>query len=62
MANRILQLVDSPALRRKLGKHAQEWIKGRFSWRQMASAYAEVFLEITIDKRSPARVWDSRKE
>ena len=46
MAKRILQLVDSPALRRELGSHAQEWIKGRFSWRQMACAYAEVFLEI----------------
>ena len=46
MAERILHLVDSPALRRELGSHAQEWIQRRFTWRQMASAYAEVFVEI----------------
>lgn len=46
MAERILQLVDAPALRRELGSHAQEWIQRRFTWRQMASAYAELFVEI----------------
>ena len=62
MASRILQLVDSPALRRELGNHAQEWIKGRFSWQQMACAYAEVFLEIADRQAVAARVQDSRKE
>jgi glycosyltransferase involved in cell wall biosynthesis len=46
MAKRILQLMDNPRLCQELGKQAQEWIQHRFSWDQMASAYAEVFMEI----------------
>jgi glycosyltransferase involved in cell wall biosynthesis len=46
MADRILQLVDDLPLRRELGARAQEWIRRRFTWREMASAYAEIFLEI----------------
>jgi glycosyltransferase involved in cell wall biosynthesis len=46
MAARIRQLVDDSVLRRELGARAQEWIRRRFNWHQMASAYSEVFLEI----------------
>lgn len=46
MADRILELVDNPRLCQELGKQAQEWIRQRFSWDRMASAYAQVFLEV----------------
>jgi glycosyltransferase involved in cell wall biosynthesis len=46
MAERILQLMDSPRLRLEMGSEAQEWIRHRFNWDQMASAYAEVFLDV----------------
>jgi glycosyltransferase involved in cell wall biosynthesis len=46
MTERILRLVDNPTLRREMGKQAQEWILQRFSWDQMAAAYARIFLEV----------------
>jgi glycosyltransferase involved in cell wall biosynthesis len=46
MAERIVQLVDDSGLRGRLGHNAQEWVRRRFSWRQMACAYAKIFLEI----------------
>lgn len=52
MAERILRLMDDPELRRELGRKAQEWIRRRFSWEQMAFAYAQVFGQVA--KRSPA--------
>jgi glycosyltransferase involved in cell wall biosynthesis len=49
MADRILQLVDDPALCRELGKQAQERILDRFNWDQMAAGYARVFLEVAAN-------------
>jgi glycosyltransferase involved in cell wall biosynthesis len=46
MAERILQLMDNPQLRLEMGREAQEWIRRRFNWDQMASAYAQVFLDV----------------
>ncbi|MGH7797287.1 MAG: glycosyltransferase family 4 protein [Candidatus Binatia bacterium] len=51
MAERILQLMDSPQLRLDMGREAQEWIRQRFNWDQMASAYAKVFLEVAAGQQ-----------
>jgi glycosyltransferase involved in cell wall biosynthesis len=46
MAHRILQLLDEPQLRLAMSREAKQRIRQRFNWDQMASAYAQVFLEV----------------
>ena len=60
MAERILQLMDNPQLRLEMGREAQEWIRHHFNWDQMASAYAQVFLDVADG--SPVGNSDSKWE
>jgi glycosyltransferase involved in cell wall biosynthesis len=46
MAERILELIDGPKLRREMGRNAREWILQTFNWDQMADRYADVFIEV----------------
>jgi glycosyltransferase involved in cell wall biosynthesis len=46
MSARLLELAENPGLRREMGAQAQKWTRQRFNWEQMASAYAQVFLEV----------------
>ncbi|MGH7966026.1 MAG: glycosyltransferase family 4 protein [Candidatus Binatia bacterium] len=46
MAERITQLLESPQLRRELGREARGWITRTFNWDCMADRYAGLFLEI----------------
>jgi len=46
MAEKVLLLMDSPRLRLEMGREAQKWIQHQFNWDQMASAYAQVFLDV----------------
>jgi len=46
MAERIVQLMDKPGLRREWGRAAQQRIVQTFNWDGMADQYARVFLEV----------------
>jgi glycosyltransferase involved in cell wall biosynthesis len=46
MAEKTLELLDDAALRRDMGKAAQEWILKTFNWDRMAEQYANIFLKI----------------
>ncbi len=51
MAEKVLLLMDNPQLRLDMGRAAQEWIRRRFNWDQMASGYAKVFLEVAAGEQ-----------
>ncbi len=55
MAERLIRLIDNRALCREMGRKAQTWIQHRFNWDQMASGYAEVFLEVASHWSSARR-------
>jgi glycosyltransferase involved in cell wall biosynthesis len=46
LAEKIVQLIDSPQLLRTWGKAAQQWVAQTFNWDQMADQYAKVFREL----------------
>ena len=46
MAEKILQLMEDPQLRRDMGSKARDWILHTFNWDQMADNYADVFQQI----------------
>jgi glycosyltransferase involved in cell wall biosynthesis len=45
MARRILQLLESPALRRRMGEHARE-LAGRLHLETVAAQYRQLYYEV----------------
>lgn len=46
LAERVIQLMDRPQMRRDMGREAQKWILKTFDWDRMADEYAGLFLEV----------------
>ncbi|MCH2171210.1 glycosyltransferase family 4 protein [Myxococcota bacterium] len=60
LAQGIRQLLERPEHRRELGRRGRERIEGRYSWRRIAEATAEVYAAVLDERRGrPARTTTS---
>ncbi len=55
LAGRIRALVDDPGRRAELGRWGREWVVGRFSLEQVATAFEAVYEEALTRRVGPAR-------
>lgn len=47
LADKVLQLMDSPQIRQEMGREAQKWISKTFNWDRMADQYADLFRTVS---------------
>jgi len=49
-ANKVLELIENPNLRKEFGKRGRAWIQEHFTWDKMADGYINVFQKVSETK------------